>query len=212
MVVPLAAVEMPGSLRVPGHRYGTLVARRAKQKAPDALGYGRRSALVVTPGPIAEYSREGSGMSERKSISVGLHNGVGLFALAVALICAVRFALFYLRYRYVPDLPLSDDTLEYLEPAVSFLEHGRFVNADGSPWLWRPPGYPLVIAALFELFGANNLVSVIALQNIGFFVCACVVATLAHRLAGSFAAIVATILYLTDFSTFYYTNTNPCSV
>jgi len=129
------------------------------------------------------------------------------FLAAVALICVLRFCLFYLRFQDLPGLPLSDDTAEYLDPAASLLNLGRFVNPDGSPWVWRPPGYPLVIAGLFELFGKDNFLAIVAFQNIAFFVCVIVTAYLARLLAGRPAMIIAATLYLADFSTFFYTNT-----
>lgn len=59
---------------------------------------------------------------------------------------------------------------------------------------------------MFEFFGRDNLLPIVIVQNVGFFVCVVIVASLARMLGGLPAMMAAALFYLTDFITFYYTN------
>jgi len=66
-------------------------------------------------------------------------------------------------------LPQVDfDTLLYGNMARNLLQHGQFAITDGSgvvhPTLIRLPGYPLLLAACFRLFGLGNYNAVSYLQ------------------------------------------------
>ncbi len=52
----------------------------------------------------------------------------------------------------VPSLPFSDYA-EYHGLAVRMIELGAYVTPDGTPTAYRPPGYPVYLAALYSIFG-----------------------------------------------------------
>ena len=62
----------------------------------------------------------------------------------------------------------NGDTAVYGDIARNLLEHGRYALTVGSeqafPTLIRLPGYPLLLAAIFKLFGVGNYGAVVCLQ------------------------------------------------
>jgi hypothetical protein len=62
----------------------------------------------------------------------------------------------------------NGDTAVYGDIAKNLLEHGRYALTVGTgqafPTLIRLPGYPLLLAAIFKLFGTGNYAAVVFLQ------------------------------------------------
>lgn len=132
---------------------------------------------------------------------------ISLFLIVfITVVCVARFIFFYIRLQHQPDLPINPDTSEYLVAVPRLLDHGSFSNPDGSAYSLRPPGYSLVIAGVFGLFGRGNFLAVVLLQNVAFLICALIVAKWALRFGNAAASNIATMFYVTDVITFYYTN------
>jgi 4-amino-4-deoxy-L-arabinose transferase-like glycosyltransferase len=49
------------------------------------------------------------------------------------------------------------DNQAYNRAAYSLLETGSYLQANGSPSAWAPPGYPLFLAVIYSIFGYNYL-------------------------------------------------------
>lgn len=60
---------------------------------------------------------------------------------------------------------MLDDSASYLFPAYSFLNTGHFLEASNTYMIFRTPGYPAFLAAIFYLFG-NHLTVIIYTQII----------------------------------------------
>lgn len=95
--------------------------------------------------------------------------GAGLTArtvLAVALALAAGLALRLVMLRWVFEV--SGDSLLYGAIAKNLLLHGRYAlpagNGQIAPTLTRLPGYPLLLAACFWLFGMENYWAVACVQ------------------------------------------------
>ena len=129
-----------------------------------------------------------------------------IFCLLALSICAARFLFFYIRFLDNPSLPIDPDSLDYIEPARSLLESRSYTFADGQPAFRRPPGYPALLAMIWTVFGNENLLAVIIVQNVAFFGTAIIVIYLSLILSGRRAAAFAGILILTHFTSFYYVN------
>jgi len=130
-----------------------------------------------------------------------------IWASIVALVvCAFRFLFFYLRFVQDPALPIDPDSMDYIEPALSLLETGFYGNASGQPTFRRPPGYAAIVAVLYGTFGVGNLLAVVLFQNLVFFASSILVAIISLRIGGFLAMVIATALYLSHFTTFYYCN------
>ena len=75
--------------------------------------------------------------------------------VVLALICLLAFLI---RLAYVLSLqPRSFwfDGGHYSRLATGLLEHGAYLNDRGHPSAYWPPGYPLFLAAIYQLFGVN---------------------------------------------------------
>jgi len=98
-----------------------------------------------------------------------------------------------MRLAMMKALPqVNGDTLLYGNMARNLLMHGQFAITDGSgvvhPTLIRLPGYPLLLAACFRLFGVGNYNAVSYLQ-IGLELWGCLLlAAFMRRTAGETAA------------------------
>jgi hypothetical protein len=98
-----------------------------------------------------------------------------------------------MRLAMMKALPqVNGDTLLYGNMARNLLMHGQFAITDGSgvvhPTLIRLPGYPLLLAACFRLFGVGNYNAVSYLQ-IGLELWGCLLlAAFVRRTAGETAA------------------------
>ncbi len=80
-------------------------------------------------------------------------------ALVVAGALALKLALLAVLVSRRPDAFLTVDSGTYLGPARALLQLGSFapgVDRPGEPEVVRTPGYPLVVAASFTLFGDRN--------------------------------------------------------
>ena len=59
------------------------------------------------------------------------------------------------------DLPIRiSDALDYDQLATSLAETGSYASANGIPISLRPPFYPVMVAGIYRMFGAHNLLAV----------------------------------------------------
>jgi len=131
--------------------------------------------------PLSGYGRSGH---DRESV-------------VLALICLLAFII---RLAYVLTLqPRSFwfDGEHYSRLATGLLEHGAYLNDRGRPSAYWPPGYPLFLAAIYQLFGVN----IVAVRAVQCLVGAATVAVV-HRIArrvldrnGAWLAALTTALY-----------------
>lgn len=94
-------------------------------------------------------------------------------ALVVAVLSALTVTAFY-RNHFGPDI--YPDTVTYVTVARHMLAGGPFMDA------LRAPGYPLLIAATFAVFGVGNLAAVQCVQAVLFVVTALEAYALAYLL------------------------------
>jgi 4-amino-4-deoxy-L-arabinose transferase-like glycosyltransferase len=111
-----------------------------------------------------------------------------------------------MRFAKDPALPIDPDSMDYIEPALSLLETGSYGDANGQPTVRRPPGYAAILAMLFGTFGVGKFLAVVLFQNLVFYASSILVAIISLRIGGFLAMVIATALFLSHFTTFYYTN------
>jgi len=125
--------------------------------------------------------------------------------LAVTFILKVSSAL-HLYYRDA-GLFVTDDAAEYIRLAKTIVETGTFsISPDyvGAPEIIRTPGYPLFVAAIYAVFGYNNLwvvLTQIFLSTITVFI----VFKIAEKLTDIRIALLAALLLALDALSFGYT-------
>lgn len=95
-----------------------------------------------------------------------------LFMLVV-LSCAVRLFFFLLFLKDNPCLLLFDSG-HYHTAALHLAQGQGFVGADGLPYFYRLPGYPLFLALCYTLFNFNVLCTLIAQMVLASFIPLCV--------------------------------------
>lgn len=84
-------------------------------------------------------------------------------ALGLALLLGLALRVGYSSYAILSGL--SDSNVdEYQNIAKNLVEHGRFEWRPGRPTAAREPGFPLFIAALYAVFGAQPIVVTLALS------------------------------------------------
>ncbi|MEO7921050.1 MAG: hypothetical protein ABIT01_16440, partial [Thermoanaerobaculia bacterium] len=106
-----------------------------------------------------------------------------------------KLLLLALLYRHDPGIIQSPDTGSYERPALALLASGTFAQSPQAlnvPETNRTPGYPVLIAAVYGIFGRHPLL--LALLNIllstGTLV---LLSILAERLFGPRAALLAVL-------------------
>ena len=126
-----------------------------------------------------------------------------VFAVVVAAL-ALKLVLLALVVGARPQAVVYIDTGTYLRPALALLRHGSFSpspEAVPEPEINRTPGYPLIVAAAWRLFGVQPWVPPLlgALLSAG---TALVAARLATRLFGGRAGLAAAVLVSCEPGTF----------
>jgi hypothetical protein len=95
---------------------------------------------------------------------------------------------------------LADDSIQYLAVAAKIVHTGQLADPE------RTPGYPLLLAAIFQLAGNRNLGAVIFVQSALIFAASCEIYLLVFRIcrrpwiAAGVAGVVATNLYMADWA------------
>jgi hypothetical protein len=95
---------------------------------------------------------------------------------------------------------LADDSIQYLAVAAKIVHTGQLADPE------RTPGYPLLLAAIFQLAGNRNLGAVIFVQSALIFIASCEIYLLVFRIcrrpwiAAGVAGVVATNLYMADWA------------
>jgi 4-amino-4-deoxy-L-arabinose transferase-like glycosyltransferase len=96
--------------------------------------------IGATPGLRASVARPPDGQQES----------------AVAVLAWVFFLGLAIRLLYLAAVPpgvFGGDAQSYDELAWRLAQGAGYVNAQGQPTAWRPPGYPLFLAAIYRLAG-----------------------------------------------------------
>ena len=126
--------------------------------------------------------------------------------ILVAVLCVIRLSFFLFTYQNDATLIIDPDTQSYLDISTSMYERGKYERVAGLPETHRPPGYASYLAANYVLFGSDNLLAPVLIQHILSVLITIMVAYLAFRLGGTGAALIACVVYLLDFTSFYYLN------
>jgi 4-amino-4-deoxy-L-arabinose transferase-like glycosyltransferase len=111
-------------------------------------------------------------------------------AAALGVVAAVLVRLYCIHFH--PHI--LGDAMVYGDLARNMLQHHTFALTEPTrirPTLMRLPGYPLLMAACFALFGAGNYTSVVYLQLILDVASCCLIAALAARLFGKRTGLIA---------------------
>ena len=124
----------------------------------------------------------------------------------ILVIGALRFGLFMNAYQQDRALVIDPDTLSYQLLSQSIFERGKYERVNDIAEAHRPPLYPAYLAMNYAIFGKSNLLAPVLLQHIMTLLIASMMAYLAFRLGGPIAATLAPLLYLTEFTSFYYAN------
>jgi 4-amino-4-deoxy-L-arabinose transferase-like glycosyltransferase len=111
-------------------------------------------------------------------------------AAALGIVAAVLVRLYCIHFH--PHI--LGDAMVYGDLARNMLQHHTFAITEPNrirPTLIRLPGYPLLMAACFAVFGIGNYYSVVYVQLILDVASCCFVASLAARLFGKRAGLIA---------------------
>ena len=109
---------------------------------------------------------------------------------ALGVVAAVLVRLYCIHFH--PHI--LGDAMVYGDLARNMLQHHTFAITEPNrirPTLIRLPGYPLLMAACFALFGVGNYYSVVYLQLALDVASCCLIAALAARLFGKRAGLIA---------------------
>ncbi|MBN1353749.1 MAG: glycosyltransferase family 39 protein [Candidatus Omnitrophica bacterium] len=119
-------------------------------------------------------------------------------ALIILFIFITAFSI-RLAYIFTSQDTIETDEVEYNRMAISILNEGRYVSADGSVTSYRPPLYPVFIAAIYKIFDQNRL-AVRVIQAVIASLTVCLIYLTACRIFNRQTALIAGI-----FSVFYAT-------
>src|SRR5665213_992983 len=111
-------------------------------------------------------------------------------AVALGVAAAVLVRLYCIHFH--PHI--LGDAMVYGDLARNMLQHHTFALTDPNrihPTLIRLPGYPLLMAACFALFGVGNYYSVVYLQLALDVASCCLIAALAARVFGKRTGLIA---------------------
>ena len=117
------------------------------------------------------------------------------------IILAIFFLAFSVRIVYVisHQTTIESDEIEYDKLAMKLIEGKGYVDNNGYPTSYRPPGYPIFLAAIYKTFGHKVLAAKIAQALIGSLT-VCLLYLIALRLFNNIVAVAAGI-----FASFYMT-------
>lgn len=83
--------------------------------------------------------------------------------------------------------------------------HGYVLEPGGAPLLWRPPVYPMFLAAVWGLAGDENLTALMVAQGLVDAGSAVLALALGRRLFGSVAGVLAALIFVAYPLSVYYT-------
>lgn len=92
----------------------------------------------------------------------------------------------------------TGDTDSYIQPALNFVSQGIFCNDDGSPILFRTPGYPLFLAIVYYLGGTNTVI--LGLQVLMCLLNSVMIYKIVSSISSERWGILATVFYVLDFA------------
>lgn len=92
----------------------------------------------------------------------------------------------------------TGDTDSYIQPALNFVSQGIFCNNDGSPILFRTPGYPLFLAIVYYFGGTNNVI--LWLQVLMCLLNSVMIYKIVSSISSERWGILATVFYVMDFA------------
>lgn len=127
--------------------------------------------------------------------------------LAIALVS--RLIVFFHVYHQDPLRMMAPDSISYERPALALLKTGRYdksLEQTGKPEVRRTPGYPILIAGVYGVFGQSRptlmiLQIMMSVATIGLLYC------VAHRWFGHRAALFAAALLALDPASFLSSQT-----
>jgi hypothetical protein len=137
--------------------------------------------------------------SKRKDIrALARRHGMPLLVVMLLALCPMLVLLHY--HILISQSGLSYDSRQYMGVAAKIAHNGQLADPE------RTPGYPLLLAAIFQLAGNQNLGAVVFVQSVLFFVTSGEIYLLVFRIcrrtwiAAAVAGVVATNLYMADFA------------
>jgi 4-amino-4-deoxy-L-arabinose transferase-like glycosyltransferase len=77
------------------------------------------------------------------------------FLITLFFISLITHVLFFYYFFYINPCRLSFDSAHYHQAALSLKNGLGFSTADGSPYFYRLPGYPVFLASIYALFGTS---------------------------------------------------------
>lgn len=92
----------------------------------------------------------------------------------------------------------TGDTNSYIYPALNFVSQGIFCSNDGSPILFRTPGYPLFLAIVYYLGGTNTVI--LGLQVLMCLLNSVMIYKIVSSISSERWGILATVFYVLDFA------------
>jgi hypothetical protein len=100
----------------------------------------------------------------------------------------------------------SRDALEYHRLGLNLATHGEFSNTEEPPFepdTWRTPGYPLLLALLFSMFGESPVVVIVAQQALRVLSVCMLYVIARRRLDPNRAFLVALICLVEPYGIYY---------
>ncbi len=77
------------------------------------------------------------------------------FLIILFFISLVTHALFFLYFFYPNPCLLNFDSAHYQDMALALKNNFCFCTAQGTPFFYRVPGYPIFLAGIYSIFGTN---------------------------------------------------------
>jgi len=105
----------------------------------------------------------------------------------VVFAAALATRLFFVMY----GQGYNGDSPQYRAIARHIVEHGTFAIVDGSPTVFRPPGYPFFMAVVYAFFGTSDLTVLLAQAIVGAAACALLYRLLLRLVGAPVAALTA---------------------
>jgi 4-amino-4-deoxy-L-arabinose transferase-like glycosyltransferase len=142
------------------------------------------------------YRPESNAESRAELVSPSLSSSTTVLlkiGFAAVVVCGILVRLFIALYPgNAPRAPWSGggDTSAYITLAEN-IAAGRGLSYAGEPSAFRPPGYPLILAASIKIFGRNYIRAVRVFQFFESLLLALLCAAMARRIRGDWAGALA---------------------
>jgi 4-amino-4-deoxy-L-arabinose transferase-like glycosyltransferase len=122
-----------------------------------------------------------------------------LLAILLILQIAISVAVFIAYGGFV----LTNDSPSYTSPAVNLIHYGHFIDEYGETMLFRTPGYPFFLAAVYLLGGNHTAVAVV--QLVLSLSATLLIFGIVRRVTGTrWAGVLAVLFYTLDYIHYYH--------